>query len=1212
MNPVRIPIPRSAAVLAVAMWWLGAALSAQAATAWTEAEFEPVSSGIESPVRIAVRHAGNALGVAVEVQAVPGATVPPAVTLGVAAAGKMVLGPQTAAKTGRPGGWRAVFTVPPGGIAKTPAEWATLRLACAVVFDGGPYAQPLYRARYRHTDGRALHAPFSELPADWLPFDLAGYAQRVADRGVRVEIAFQQPLDGKATIVIEDAAGKRVRNLIGGAAYAKGAHAVEWDLLDDAGAPVAPGEYRWRSLHHAGIVPEYLFSYASGDADPPWRTGSGTDMWGPDHSCYTAVAAAGDRVWVQSPVSEAGVQGALLDLDGIKRQSTWAGSSGDKLLLAADDALFYAAADNGQRVAVRRRNVADFLPYGKELDVVVWQAPAGEDRTRRHENWAQVNWKEYNLCGFAVAGKLVLVALRETQSVIVLDAVTGEKRQEIPLQNPGALAGLPDGTWFAVSGGALLRFAPGQEKPVTIRAAGPLQPGAMTAGGDGRLYLVDEATQQIVILDATSGKEVGRLGKPGGPYAGQYDPARMVNPLALAVAGNGWLWVTEDRFNPKRVLAWDLKTARVAKEKFGSTAYGASGSGFDSEDTTRFVGLGCVWKVDLAAKTAHPSSVLFRDDAVMPQAMHWRFLRRDGRTFLLGFGACNSLVELQPDGSGKLLGRFGSAHLFCFEQRGHIPPVFLETFYTQGGYDTPEKRRTRLHDGRWPHNGEFFVWSDVNGDGAMQADELEFASCDAAGYWGVDAETLDIVCPVRIEGSGQGQAVMRLPLTGWHPSGAPRWRPLAERQSALTVIDPNRWWLNEAALTDRAGRLFVNADPLTAYSAAGQPLWTYPNHWHGVHGSHGAPLPKPGQLQGALFFLGNAPLPGGRDDVFVMNGNHGRFFVITSDGFYLDEMFRDVRSGAPVDAYFIGGEVFGGFFGRGSDGRYYLISGHTDYRIFRLDGFDSIVRGPGGTLKIAPQQIEAAERRAHTAAQSAAAPRRAKIPFIAAPPALDGKGTGWPDPAGVNWNKDGTLPVAVQAAWDDVNLYVRWSVEDPSPWKNGGDDENLLFKTGDSVDLQLGADPSALPNRTAPVPGDLRLLIAPFKGQPVAILYRHRVPGTKQPVPFSSPWRTENVDVVKRLASAKLNVAVGRNAAGTTGYIVEAAIPLAELGLKPAPGKAYRADFGVLYGDAAGLITGLRSYWSNQNTGLVNDVPGEIMLQPNAWGTVQFNREVKP
>ena len=51
-----------------------------------------------------------------------------------------------------------------------------------------PVGQPLYRARYRHTDGRAVHAPFSERREDEQPFDLARYAQRVADRAARAEV----------------------------------------------------------------------------------------------------------------------------------------------------------------------------------------------------------------------------------------------------------------------------------------------------------------------------------------------------------------------------------------------------------------------------------------------------------------------------------------------------------------------------------------------------------------------------------------------------------------------------------------------------------------------------------------------------------------------------------------------------------------------------------------------------------------------------------------------------------------------------------------------------------------------------------------------------------------------------------------------------------------------------------------------------------------
>lgn len=45
---------------------------------------------------------------------------------------------------------------------------------------------------------------------------------------------------------------------------------------------------------------------------------------------------------------------------------------------------------------------------------------------------------------------------------------------------------------------------------------------------------------------------------------------------------------------------------------------------------------------------------------------------------------------------------------------------------------------------------------------------------------------------------------------------------------------------------------------------------------------------------------------------------------------------------------------------------------------------------------------------------------------------------------------------------------------------------------------------------------------------------------------------------------------------------------------------------GTLYGDAEGTDTNLRSYWSNNSTGLVDDIPGEIMLSPGMWGTITF------
>ncbi len=123
------------------------------------------------------------------------------------------------------------------------------------------------------------------------------------------------------------------------------------------------------------------------------------------------------------------------------------------------------------------------------------------------------------------------------------------------------------------------------------------------------------------------------------------------------------------------------------------------------------------------------------------------------------------------------------------------------------------------------------------------------------------------------------------------------------------------------------------------------------------------------------------------------------------------------------------------------------------------------------------------------------------------------------------------------------------------------------------------------------------------------MLYRHRLPGATDSVVFQSPWRGEKVDSVEILKSVKITVSHDG-----AGYRVEAAIPWSDLGVNPASiaGQKLRADFGVIYGDAAGTVDLFRNYWANGATGLVNDVPGEIMLTPNLWGDLTLEPPKSP
>lgn len=1212
-------VPSLTVILCAVLWAAGPAIggSAQSTGRLSRDHFVRVSGPASPRVAYALRRGDETFTLAVEAEGFEPGAEDVAFEVGLAADEVIRLTSEKADGVAEHDDARRwYFVLPADRLVRDAGGWEQLRLALAVRWRGEPGGPDRQRQRFRHTDGRAAFRPLSEDPADWAPLDIEAYETRVADRRRRIAVELDQPLDGKLTVVIEDQDGRRVRNLVSGVSAEKGPRRIEWDGRNEDGQLVEPGTYRWRAISHAGIRPEYLFNWCNGNDD------STTGRSKLSNHGYFSAATHNDRyVFLGSRVTEGGWSLLAVDRDGSFRHgySRLHGTGLGTVRLAADGKYLYVAKDGvawGQkpdrsdpewqievslsisRFDIESTRAVKFPGGGRDLRY----------DTYPHGPGAKKMGKGLSLAGFAHHEGTLFAASRWRQAIIRVDAETGEELGDVPLKEPGPLAVHGD-TLYATSGETVLAITPDGKRP---RAVVPdehdLEIRGLACDEKGRLYISDETTHTVRVFDPESGQPVGRIGRPGGAYAGEFIPERMVHPRGLTVFRER-LWVTQKTKNPKRIVGWDLDPAEVAVQMFGNPPYGSPGAGFDPRDKTRWIGQNVLWRLnfeDESARVTHiPKPQSGHVDGLIGPCRAYYFVHHEPtrRTFLIGAGNHLQLIsELMDDGTIRDLALFSTTHHFHYATGWRMDGPYVEAMARLYPDANPRKRYRR-------HRGLAVRWTDHNGDGAAQSEEFVVSRPGANwshGRWGNVQRSLTYETTVALD-EGSHRRV-RFQPQGFNEAGAPIYPDFEQVVADGVPITGRpstgfgRGGMHVEHVRDRFGNLLMNSDPMVAIDEQGRMTWRYPNHWKGVHGSHRAPLPEVGVMQGSLFFMGMAPLDE-KSDVTLIVGNHGRVFAMTSDGMYMDEMFNDTRMGAPRDEWMIGGEAFGGYFGMAEDGDYLMQAGPRGYQIFRVRGFDT-VRRQQGTITVTREQLATAERRMIREAAGAGETREATVARMTETPDIDGHAREYDRANAIEW-RAGKFGVRAHLAYDAKNLYLHYEVRDDSPWRNGGKDWTLLFKGGDSIDLQLATNPGADPDRREPVPGDLRLLIAPMEGEPTAVLYRPELPeGQKgNPQTFSSPWRNVTFDDVRVVEEARIRVRVDESR-----YQVEAAVPLSSIGLSDPAGKKLRGDLGAIFSDRDGTINLLRSYWANQATGLVNDVPGEAMLTPRLWGTLRFEQ----
>ncbi len=159
-------------------------------------------------------------------------------------------------------------------------------------------------------------------------------------------LEYDLPAAGTVTVAIDDASGRRVRNLTARAPRPGGANAEPWDLRGDAGRTVPPGRYRWKAIWHPPLELRYrMCPYPNVRGASPWLNGhAGPGGWLADHTPPAAACATADRVYLGAPCAESGVSFIECDLDGRKLwgKHSFAAWTGPRRLATDGETVFVA------------------------------------------------------------------------------------------------------------------------------------------------------------------------------------------------------------------------------------------------------------------------------------------------------------------------------------------------------------------------------------------------------------------------------------------------------------------------------------------------------------------------------------------------------------------------------------------------------------------------------------------------------------------------------------------------------------------------------------------------------------------------------------------------------------------------------------------------------------------------------------------------------
>jgi len=807
-----------------------------------------------------------------------------------------------------------------------------------------------------------------------------------------------------------------------------------------------------------------------------------------------------------------------------------------------------------------------------------------------------------------------IVDERMYERLAVYNAVTGEPLREFPFSVAArSLHFHPDGRLMALNASRDRLIAIDTKTGATTKLMSfPQPPQQITLGPDGLVYAFagdthhapwretdyaamggyrhkqtpvrDPAAAPFRVYDL-NGRLIKEIGTPGRIESGFWDSTRVGLVSDMTVDRQGSLWVVA---GGSRLVRFDTKTGEVTGEFFGNTSYGGDGS-FNRYDAYRVFFGDSQFKIDDKTNRSQMYSQMGTSGG------SYVAVRVNGRTYLadapLKLGKIpsdyvNIYLYDEETGSARRVAAFGNALGFDPVRQGNIIGML---------------------GGRAPL-GFSFTWSDLNGNGEVDPDEIKFESVDVKPRWahhgprGLDIGFID----------DQLNAVARnaeYVVTKFLPNGVPLYERRERPFSANFRFRDGNYLVLQS---DHRGRL-----ENYAVDSEGRWVWGYPLHSAGVTGlSLSDDVPGRVANQFGNIIGHGVSDEGDLGEFFVTNHNTGQWLLWTSDGLLAGEIFQHKffpgvqffnsfeksYPGMRLDPMSLNQEHFNGYFAKcEKSGKYYAVAGFTFVGMVEVRGFER-ARRLNMNVQVTPEDIarakewEAAQVKVATLAKE----HKMTAQRLEKAPAIDGKMDNgeWPEATTI---LDGQLSFRI--GFDNDNLYLCYATDKLGVIGNTGEDFRASYTTGSAFDFFLGTDPKASADRLEPAVGDQRLLITFVADKPRMVLYQPRA-GNAKP---EERWYMYS-PAAGELAMDRVAVVGDARAAKTVAgdkATVEVAIPLKSIGLKLQKDMKLKMDWGMLV-STDGRTVQRRVYWANQSATGTGDIVAEGRFMPHAWGQIGF------